>query len=262
MLDIQSFLSTFPEEVVQGNRYNRFICGEFLQTMILDYLFYTPYYSKVVLIGGANLRIVQRIDRFTEDIDFDCKDMTEKEFVMMTDDIMDRLRNNGVTVNIVNKEKPKLTAFQRVLSFPLIFNEFNIVSSNHRPILLKIQAQDQKVNYVIEREYVERDRFTFCVQVPPLDVLCAMKFSSILSHLRINASDYYDIPFLLSKTNPNLDFLKERSGIFSIDALKTTVLEKINGVNLDDKKKWLERLLINDSSANNIMQIKQCIASM
>lgn len=260
MLNIQSFLGTFPEKVLQGGRNNRFICVEFLQTMILDYLFYTPYYSKVVLIGGANLRIVQRIDRFTEDIDFDCKNLSSDEFVMMTDDIIDYLRNNGITVSIVKKEKPKLTAFQRVLSFPFLFNELNISANNQKPLILKIQAQDQKVNYLIERKNVKRDRFAFYVQVPPLNVLCAMKCASIIA--RQKASDFYDLSFLLPKTEPDVAFLYERSGVKSMSELINSLLEILMQTNLEDKKRNVSRLLFYNSSLKQVDSISQIIQNL
>ena len=58
---------------------------EYLQLLILDHLSTTPYIHKVTFIGGTNLRLIQGIDRFSEDLDFDCKDLNEEEFLAMTD---------------------------------------------------------------------------------------------------------------------------------------------------------------------------------
>ena len=54
---------------------------EYLQLLILDYLTTTPYIKKIALIGGTNLRLTKGIDRFSEDIDFDCKDLSKQEFI-------------------------------------------------------------------------------------------------------------------------------------------------------------------------------------
>lgn len=262
MLDIEHIRNLFPCEIRGKQQFDSYFLREYLQLMILDYLFFfSPFYSKLTLIGGANLRIIQNIDRFTEDIDFDCKELGEEDFIEMTNSVINYL-NNYVNVVPNDKRNPKLTAFQRVLVFPSLFPELEIEQDKQMPFKLKIQAQDQHIPYQIERAFVKRGMFQFYVQVPSLDVLCAMKFASILSSLRKNASDYYDIPFLLSKTSPNLDFLKEKTGISSIETLKASMFEKLKGVNLCDKKKWIERLLMNDSSMMNIFQIKQCIASM
>ena len=56
--------------------------------MVLDYLATSPYISKLSFIGGTNLRLIKGIDRFSEDLDFDCKDLTEDEFIEMTDEVL------------------------------------------------------------------------------------------------------------------------------------------------------------------------------
>lgn len=53
--------------------------------MILDYISTTPYARNIAFIGGTNLRLIQGIDRFSEDLDFDCNEMDESEFKKMTD---------------------------------------------------------------------------------------------------------------------------------------------------------------------------------
>jgi len=54
--------------------------------------------GRVLLIGGTNLRLIQGIDRFSEDLDFDCKEMSEEEFLQMTDSVVRFLRNNYIDV--------------------------------------------------------------------------------------------------------------------------------------------------------------------
>jgi predicted nucleotidyltransferase component of viral defense system len=44
-----------------------------------------------------------RIDRFSEDLDFDCKEMTKEEFMKMSDDVMHFLTRNGYTVESRDK---------------------------------------------------------------------------------------------------------------------------------------------------------------
>lgn len=53
-----------------------------------DYLSSTPYIRNMVFIGGTNLRLVKGIDRFSEDLDFDCKDFSNEEFMEMTHGIV------------------------------------------------------------------------------------------------------------------------------------------------------------------------------
>ena len=217
MIDIEYIRSFFPPVIARESRFDRYMLKEYLQLLILDHLATTPYINKVSFIGGTNLRLIQGIARFSEDLDFDCKDLSKQEFMEMTDSVVQYLRQNNVEVETRDKPNPKLTAFRRNLYFPQML--FNLGLTGHRDerFLLKIEAQDQGVQYQPIVANVNRMGFFFGIQVPPLDVLCAMKFSAILA--RQKGRDFYDAIFLLSKTKPNLDFLKARTGISSIEEL-------------------------------------------
>lgn len=260
MLDFERIRNIFPKEIGGESKFYKYIVREYLQLMILDYLFYTPFYNKVVLIGGANLRIIQEIDRFTEDIDFDCRNLSREDFVSMTNDIALYLKNRDIYVETIENTKLNMKAFERILYFPHLQLCRDAISDDIISFKLKIQAQDQGVSYKPDRAYVDKDIFRFYVNIPPLDVLCAMKLISIL--MRNSSSDYYDIPFLLSKTPPNIDFVKVKLGITSQEILKRLLIERLRNVDLEKKKKWIDRLLFNGASADRISKIRQVIGSM
>ena len=46
----------------------------------------THHARKMTFIGGTNLRLLKGIDRFSEDLDFDCKNLSGEEFNGMSDD--------------------------------------------------------------------------------------------------------------------------------------------------------------------------------
>lgn len=90
--------------------------------------------------------------------------------------------------------------FRRNLYFPQMLFNLGVIGHREERLLLKIKAQDQGVQYQPVVANVNKMGFFFGVQVPPLDVLCAMKFSAILT--RKKGRDFYDAIFLLSKTKP------------------------------------------------------------
>lgn len=260
MIDIEYIRSFFPPTIARESRFDRYMLKEYLQLLILDHLANTPYINKVSFIGGTNLRLIQGIDRFSEDLDFDCKDLSEQDFMAMTDSIVLYLRQNNLEVETRDKPNPKLTAFRRNLYFPQML--FNLGLTGHRDerLLLKVEAQNQGVEYLSAVVNVNKMGFFFRIQVPPLDVLCAMKFSAILT--RKKGRDFYDTVFLLSKTKPNLAFLKERAGISSIEELKTVVNEQLKEVDLQEKKRDFMHLLFNESNADRILQFAEVIAEL
>lgn len=196
----------------------------------------------------------------SEDLDFDCKDLSEEEFIAMTDSVVSYLRQNNIDVETRDRPNPKLTAFRRNLYFPEML--FNLGLTGHREerLLLKIEAQDQGVAYQPVVANINRMDFFFSVQVPPLDVLCAMKFAAILS--RQKGRDFYDAIFLLSKTKPNLDFLQARTGIASLEELKATVAERLQKIDLNHKKRDFMHLLFNESNADKILQFQEVVPSI
>ena len=260
MIDLDYIRSFFPPTIARESRFDRYMLKEYLQLLILDHLATTPYIGKVSFIGGTNLRLIHGIDRFSEDLDFDSKDLSEEEFMAMTDSVVLYLRQNNIDVETRDKPNPRLTAFRRNLYFPEML--FNLGLTGHREerLLLKIEAQDQGVNYQSEVANINRMGFFFNVQVPPLDVLCAMKFAAILS--RQKGRDFYDAIFLLSKAKPNMDFLQARTGISTMEELKTALLERLKGIDLSQKQHDFSHLVFNEQNAGRILHFAYVVATL
>ena len=88
MIQLELIKNYFPLEMRENAIFQKHILKEYLQLMILDFLSTTHFVRKITFIGGTNLRLVKGIDRFSEDLDFDCKDLTKEEFMGMTDSIL------------------------------------------------------------------------------------------------------------------------------------------------------------------------------
>lgn len=260
MIDIEYIRSFFPATIAKESRFDRYMLKEYLQLLILDHLSTTPYINKVAFIGGTNLRLIQGINRFSEDLDFDCKELSEEEFMAMTDSVVSYLRQNNIDVETRDKANPKLTAFRRNLYFPEMLFDLGLTGHKEERLLLKVEAQDQGVTYQPIVANINRMGFFFSVQVPPLDVLCAMKFAAILS--RQKGRDFYDAIFLLSKTKPNLDFLSARAGISSVDELKTAITERLKDIDLNHKKRDFSHLVFNEHHAERILRFPDVVEAL
>ena len=260
MIDLEYIRSFFPSTIARESRFDRYMLKEYLQLLILDHLATTPYISKVSFIGGTNLRLIQGIDRFSEDLDFDCKDLSQGEFTAMTDSVVSYLRQNNIDVETRDKPNPRLTEYRRNLYFPEMLFRLGLTGHREERLLLKIKAQDQGVAYHSVVANINRMGFFFNVLVPPLDVLCAMKFAAILS--RQKGRDFYDAIFLLSKTKPNMDFLQARTGISSMEDLKTTLAERLKDIDFNHKRRDFSHLVFNESNAGRIMQFVDVVSSL
>ena len=77
MIRIEQIRNFFPAQIRGDSGFDKYMLKEYLQLMILDYLSSTPSIRKMAFIGETNLRLVKGIDRFSEDLDFDCKEFSK-----------------------------------------------------------------------------------------------------------------------------------------------------------------------------------------
>ncbi len=251
MIQIATITSFYPPGLRNNALLTRYMLKEYMQLMILDYLSTTSYVRKISFIGGTSIRLTKGIDRFSEDLDFDCKMFSEKDFIKMTDDILQFLRHNGLRVNAKDKINPKLKAFRRSIYFPEYLFELGLSHHREENFLIKVESQDQNVNYVREMTNIKGCGFYFPMPVPSDAVLCAMKVSAMLD--RQKGRDFYDAMFLLSQTLPDFSFLKEKSGVSSLEELKARAKLVIQSVDLRSKMKDFEHLLFDKRNSARIL---------
>ena len=251
MIDLNYINNYYLAAIASNAAFQKHILKEYIQLMVLDYLATTQYLSKLAFIGGTNLRLIKGIDRFSEDLDFDCKDLSEQDFVDMTDKVIAFLKNSGLTVETRDKANDKLTAFRRNIFFPEFLFELGLTGHREERFLLKIEAQNQGVPYQTEMRHVQRCGFFFSLPVPPDSVLLSMKLSALLA--RAKGRDFYDCMFLMQQTKPSYEFLKERVGISNTEDLKKAITDKLSAVDLNVKKRDFEHLLFDTHSADKIL---------
>ena len=252
MIDLNLIRSYFPQHIRENAQFDKDMLKEYIQLMILDFLSSTSYIRKMAFIGGTNLRLVKGIDRFSEDLDFDCKNMTKEEFMAMTDDVLVFLQRSGLNAITKDKENDKLTAFRRNIHFPQLLFDLGLTGHREKRFLVKIESQDQGVDYNPVLVNVKGCGFFFPLPVPPGDVLCSMKLAALLT--RSKGRDFYDAMFLLGYTQPNYNFLQKRSGIGSAQDLKVAIEDVLKTTDLSIKKKDFEHLLFNKQNSERILR--------
>lgn len=257
MIDIQLIKKYFPEQIRDNVIYHKYMLKEYLQLLILNYLSTHPFVKKLSFIGGTNLRLVKGIDRFSEDIDFDCKNLSENEFMKLTDDVLLFLQRSGYKVETKDRNNKNLNAFRRNIYFPEFL--FDLGLSGHRAerFLIKIESQDQLIDYKPNLKNIKGCGFYFPFPIPPDEIMCSMKISALLS--RSKGRDFYDVMFLLGFTNPDYDFLSKKTGINNVAELKLDLNKLLDEIDLKSKSKDFEHLLIDKQKNNQILHFREFI---
>jgi len=260
MISIDQIKSFYPDSLSGSAVFLKHLLKEYVQLLVLDYLSATPHVRKMTLIGGTNLRLLKGIDRFSEDLDFDCKDFPEEEFIGMSDEVLVFLQRSGFRVEARDKDKSKLTAFRRSLHFPELLFELGLSGHREERFMLKLEAEDQEVPYEPKMELVKGCGLFFPFPVPTDGVLCAMKIAAMLA--RGKGRDYYDTMFLLSQAEPDYAFLTARCGVRDLMELKAATEDSLQSVDLSRKRRDFEHLLFHRDNSGRILQFPRFMRSL
>jgi predicted nucleotidyltransferase component of viral defense system len=257
MLNLEQIQNYFPRQIRNNPAHTKYMLKEYIQLMILDFLATSKYVKKITFIGGTNLRLVKGIDRFSEYLDFDCKDFSKEEFTEMAESVVKFLQRSGLQVETREKKSEKLTTCRSSIYFPELLFELGLSAYKEERFLIKIESQNQKFDYQPQIVNIRGCGFFFSFPVPPDDILCSMKLSALLT--RSKGRDFYDVMFLLSQTQPNYDYLSEKQDIHDLSELKIKLTEIMEKIDLPHKSKDFEHLLFNKVNKDKIINFGEFI---
>jgi hypothetical protein len=260
MISLDAIRNFYPEPLKGNPSFQKHLLKEYVQLLVLDHLAATPYARNLTFIGGTSLRLLKGIDRFSEDLDFDCKNFSEEDFRAMTDGVLVFLKRNGLTAEFRDKEGGRLTAFRRNIFFPGLLHDLMLTGHRDERFLLKIEAQDQGVSYNRVMGTLKGCGLFFSFPVPPDPVLCAMKLCALLS--RGKGRDYYDVMFLLAQTAPDYAFLAAGCGIHDRVELKAALEKTLGAVDLTRKSRDFEHLLFQQENSRRILRFPEFIRTL
>ena len=260
MIDIQSIKEFFPPSMRDDTAYQKLMLKEYIQCQILEYLSNTIYITKLSFIGGTNLRLIKHIDRFSEDLDFDCKNISREEFLSMTDGVLRYLTNLGYIVEPKEREHDALVAYRRSIYFPQLVFSLNLSGYRNSRFLIKIEMKDQEVLYKTRPVFIQSCGFYFPVPVPPDDILCAMKLSALLN--RSKGRDFYDVMFLLGQTKPNYKYLAIKQGIYNEKELRDAMELCLSEIDLASKRQDVKHLLFNSQKSDMITNFASFVKNL
>lgn len=257
MIDMEYIRGFYPLYIAQNANFQKHMLKEYVELLALEWITRSPYAAKLIFIGGTNLRLIHGIDRFSEDLDFDCKGLTENEFLRMTEELVKYLQLQGLNAELRNKENARLTAFRSNVHFPELLFDLQLTGHREERFLMKIEAQDQGVDYLREMAIVQRNGFSFPVPVPPISVLLSMKLCALLT--RQKGRDFYDTMFLMQRTEPDYAFLQHRAGIANKEELHAALREVVANTDMKMKQRDFEHLLFDTRKSEMILRFEEII---
>jgi predicted nucleotidyltransferase component of viral defense system len=229
MLNLIEIQKHYPEEL---KPFKRFMLREYLQYKILEIIFESQYAHKLSFLGGTCLRIVHQQKRFSEDLDFDNFDLTEKEFEEIAKIIKLQLVKYGYEIEVKNVFKG---AFHCYIKFPEILYQENLSGHFQEKILIQLDTEPHFFDFTPETHILNKfDVFT-PIFTTPKEILLAQKFYAVVNRKRNKGRDFYDIVFLLGQgVKPDYNYLALKLQVENENHLKELVLQRCNEIDMKE----------------------------
>jgi len=256
MLDIRQIESFYPENL---RPYRRNLLREYLQFKILETIYDTGFGRKLIFMGGTAIHLVHGNTRFSEDLDFDNRGLEKSDFDSLTTAVKMTLSRMGYKVECRNVYR---SAFRSYLKFSDILYELKISGHRQEKLNIQIDTEPQKFEYEPDRFILNKFDVFQRISVVPSDILLAQKIYCIFSRPRSMGRDFYDSVFLLGKTNPNMDYLREKMGIKNGKELKSQLMTKCESINFAKLAKDVEPFLYDPKQTKRVLHFFEYIQTL
>jgi len=264
---IKVFLEDLLARVTSRNiLFKRNLLKEYLQIVVLDYIYSHPAYSNLVFYGGSCLSHCFGLNRLSEDIDFiDIK--KEINISQLAEDIKGYFNKNTDI-----KIKTSIQKFRIYLKFPVL-KELNLAEPSESDLLfLKVKVfkefrscKDYKIQFIP----VMRFNKSIIIKTFDLSTLMATKIMAILHRkwektdkngrtiIKVKGRDYFDLLWYLKKgIIPNIRCIE---GIKTKEELKKKLLKIVEDIDQKSIQLDLEQFIESDafikSLSKNIKEI-------
>ncbi|NOZ75939.1 MAG: nucleotidyl transferase AbiEii/AbiGii toxin family protein [FCB group bacterium] len=219
MLSLTEIKSFFPDTL---QAYPRFMLREYVQVKILDLLFNQEDAGRLSFLGGTCLRLLHGNQRFSEDLDFDNRGMSKKQFNQLLVTLQRRLQQEGLAVEMRPVYR---TAWHGYFRFPGLFARYGLSGDRDEKLFIRIDSEPQQIGYEPQRIILNRFEVFTTVLATPLPLLLSQKLFAILNRRRKKGRDFFDVAFLLGKgIRPDYAYLEKKIGILHATALQQAII--------------------------------------
>jgi len=199
MLDLEQIQSYYPENL---RSFKKNILREYLQYKILEIVYASDYAGDLVFMGGTAIRILHSNRRFSEDLDFDNRGLKKVALEDLVNKIKVKLGLEGYNISIRNNYN---NAFRSYIKIHDIMYDFSLTPHRKENVDLRFDTEPQEYSYLPEKPFLNKfDIFTQILTVPAA-ILLSPKIYAVFNRKRTMGRDFFDVVFLLGKTQPDMD---------------------------------------------------------
>ncbi|MEA3230261.1 MAG: nucleotidyl transferase AbiEii/AbiGii toxin family protein [Thermodesulfobacteriota bacterium] len=247
MLDIKQIESFFPEQL---RPFKKNLLREYLQYKILEAIFESSLADKLIFMGGTCIHIVHGSPRFSEDLDFDNPGIGRDDFKALSQKVKKTLELQGYTVELKNTFTD---AFRAYLRFPGLLHATGISGHWDEKLLIQIDTEPQGVQYNQDKFILNKFDVFSRINVVPTDILAAQKIYCIFNRHRPMGRDFFDVIFLLGKSDVNFEYLTQKISIRNRSDLRERLLLRCAQLDFKRLAKDLEPFVYSKKNLNRVL---------
>ncbi len=255
----------FLEEYIKRNgipNVPRRVLTEYLQSEILAVVFNSKFGSHLSFLGGTCLRFVHRIERFSEDMDFDLI-KSGLDFEELADFIRKKLRDLGFLVDTNVKKRANVITIN--VRFSEVMKEMGLSDMSNQKLKIKFEvdpAPRKNIQYESKQVFAYGKSFNLISNT--LETLFAQKILAIVFRPYQKGRDFYDLVWFLSQKNiePDYRILKEKGmDIKNRNELVKFLENQAEKSDLKQAAKDVERFLFYPEQAQWILKLPEYLKS-
>jgi len=254
------------ESPSRSNLYKWNLIKEYLQIVVLDFIYSHPDYSQLLFYGGSALAHCFDLQRLSEDLDFidETKNIDVSKLAKDLEDYFKKRTDLEV--------KTTVQKFRIYLKFPIL-HDLGITSREETDILfLKVEIYsefDFCTKYSTDIRPVFKYNRSVLIKTLDISTLMATKIRAILfrkwektdkqgkTTVKVKGRDYFDLLWYLQKgIQPNFSCIE---GFENMKDLKEKLLNMVASIDSQSIQLDLEALIANPGFVNNMSKNMKAI---
>lgn len=211
--------------------FRRAMLREYMQYKTLQFIFRAKESSGLVFMGGTVLRFFYGSSRFSEDLDFDSKNLSCDDLQGIAQTAVNEFKLEAVECDVTFSRG---SAFSAKLRFTDILQLWELTRHRDEVLTLKFDASPQRYNYVPQVKVLNRLDVVVPVPVASAELILAQKLYAILNRRRIMGRDLYDASHLFGFTEPDMDYLEKMVHVSSKKKIEEMILNRLDERSIDE----------------------------
>lgn len=255
----------FIEDYIKRNgipNVPRRVLTEYLQSEILAVVFNSKFGSHLSFLGGTCLRFVHKIERFSEDLDFDLI-KAGLDYEELAKFIGKKLRELSFPVDTNVKKRENVITVN--VKFSEVIKEMGLSGFSGQKLKIKFEidpAPRKNIHYESKQVFAYGKSFNIISNT--LETLFAQKILAIVFRPYQKGRDFYDLVWFLAQKNiePSYEILEEKGiKIKNRQELVKFLEEQAEKSDLKQAARDVERFLFYPEQAQWILKLPEYLKS-